>query len=176
MFNYEEKITFSELEQAFNDISQNIRKQTLPKGFLTFILYVLSELFANIKEHSQTKTIFIALKINKRNCLIKISDQGIGFRSSYLRKKIYPKDDFAAIEFALSGLSTKDMQERGFGLYSIRKLIEKLKGKMIISSDVAIALIGKNQITFKRSAKKIRGVSINIAVGVNALDFYKIIR
>lgn len=176
MIDYKKKITFKNIDQEFVNISERIEKLKIPKGFLEFMLYSISELFANIKEHSRARNISIEIKINKKNCSIKISDKGIGFRKSYLLKKFYPKDDFAAVEFALSGLSTKDLQERGFGLYSIRKLIQALGGKMVIESGLARAIIQKNKITFKNASQKIPGVSINLESFIKKLDFYKIIK
>lgn len=176
MINLNKKTTFQKLNQEFINISEQIEKLKFPKGFLQFILYTLSELFNNIKEHSKAKTVLIQININKKNCLMQISDNGIGLRESYLLKKIYPKDDFAAVEFALSGLSTKDAQERGFGLYSVRKLVENLNGDMMIKSNQAQALISKNQIISKKILKKVQGVGIIIDVPVKAFDFYKIIK
>jgi len=173
MIYYKKKISFSGLNRELIDISKKIEGLKLPKGFLEFINYTLFELFANIKEHSRAKSAVIEININKKNCLVKIIDNGIGLRKSYLLKKIYPKDDFAAIEFALSGLSTKNLQERGFGLYSIRKLTNALKGEMIIKSGFTQAAIKESQINFKKTAQKIQGVDIIIRTPVKLLDFYK---
>ena len=134
MLNYKKKVSFGRLEQEVTKISETIAGLKLPAGFLTSILYIISEVSANVKEHSHAKNVSLTITIGKKNAEINIADDGIGFRTSYLRKKIYPKDDFSAIEFALSGLSTKGSQERGFGLYSIKKLTEALKGQLIIKT------------------------------------------
>ncbi len=176
MFFYRDKIIFADLENELRKISEKIEVLKLPKGFLEFILYTISEIFANVKEHSLAKKILVNIKIERKRCKVKIQDDGIGFRKSYLRKKIYPKDDFSAIEFALSGLSTKDPRERGFGLYSIRKLTEALTGKLIIETGLAKAIIGKNKIDFQRVSKRKAGVLINIETSTKKLNFYKIIR
>lgn len=168
-------IPVTRLEQELNIISDRIEHMSLPKGFLTFVLYVISELFANINEHSQTKKATVFLKISKQLGAIHVADKGIGLKKSYLSKHIYPKDDFSAIGFALSGLSTKDSKERGYGLHSIRKLVEALKGKMIITTGLARAIIQKNKITFQNVDKAIKGVNIEIEVPVETIDFYKII-
>ncbi|OGC47997.1 MAG: hypothetical protein A3A94_01035 [Candidatus Portnoybacteria bacterium RIFCSPLOWO2_01_FULL_43_11] len=176
MINYQNKIKAQQLEQELTIISEKIEGLKTPKGFLEFILYTISELSANIKEHSKAKNIFINIKINQKICFIKIVDQGIGFRKSYLLKNIFPKDDFAAIEFALSGLSTKNLKERGFDLYSIRKLTEELGGKMTIKSGLAETTIQEKKISFKNLPKKIQGVNISLEMPVKKIDFYKIIR
>lgn len=175
MFKYTKKIILTNLKSELDSITKNLINEKLPKGFLDFILYSISELFANVKEHSKAKTVSIEIQINQ-NCSVKISDNGIGFRRAYISKNIIPKDDFSAIEFALSGLSTKDLNERGFGLYSIRKFIKVLDGEMIIESGFATVLIRKNKIILQDNKQKIRGVAIKIKSSRKELDFYKIIR
>lgn len=172
---YQKGATPKSLDEEFSEISKKLSNLELPKGFLEFVLYVISELFANIKEHSRAKAVSVSVKLTQQNCSIKIADKGVGFRKSYLAKNIYPKDDFSAIEFALSGLSTKDSRERGFGLYSIRKLTEALGGEMVIESGSARALAQKNQLNFKENADKIQGVIIAVHTPVEALDFYKFV-
>ena len=171
--NYQKKIVFSGLNKESVYILKKIEKMDFPNGFLEFINYVFSELLANVKEHSKAKEVTIIIKISGKDCLIKIADKGIGLRGSYLLKKVYPKDDYAAIEFALSGLSTKNLQERGFGLYSIRKLTNSLKGKMIIESGFAKTVIEENKIIFKNISKKTKGLSVSIETQIKKIDFYK---
>jgi len=173
MINYKKKIPFSKLDQELADIFRKIEKLKFPKGFLEFFNYTISELFSNIKEHSRAKSIMTEININKKDCLIKIADNGIGLRKSYSLKKINPKDDFAAIEFALSGLSTKDFQERGFGLYSIRRLINALRGEMSIETGFAKAIIKGNKMIFKKNPKKIQGLAVLLKSQIKPLDFYK---
>jgi len=173
MIDYQKKISFSKLDQELTNIFKKIEKLKLPKGFLDFVNYCLSELFVNVKEHSKAKIISVKININKKNCLVEIEDDGIGLRESYLQKKIYPKDDFVAIEFALGGLSTKDFQERGFGLYSIRKLVSTLKGEMIIESGFSRVIIKENKLTSKKISKKIQGTKIIFNVPIKQIDLYR---
>ena len=174
-FNYKKKVFAKNFDKELEILTNSLRKFKLPPGFFDFIFYVISELFVNIKEHAQIKEGLIVLKIKENQCLIKVEDHGIGIRRSYLKKNIFPKDDFSAIEFALSGLSTKSFQERGFGLYSIRKLVETLKGKLLIKTGFAKVLIRKNKISFQRLKKEFKGTSVEIEVPIKKLDFYKII-
>lgn len=176
MIDYREKIGFGQLVDALEKISKETQALKIPLGFRQFILYFLAETFTNIQEHSQARTIEIGLKINEQNCLIMIADDGIGFRNSYLKKSIYPKDDSSAIEFALSGLSTKDPRERGFGLYSIRKLVEKIDGRMIIETGRASAVISNNRIEFSTTPEEIAGVKITLEAPARELDFYEVIK
>ena len=174
MLVYKKKILTKKLNEAFIIISQKIEKLTIPKEFSQFVLYAISELFANIQEHSKAKTASITVKIDKKNSLIEISDNGIGLRKSYILKKIYPKNDFSAIEFALSGLSTKDFQRRGFGFYTIRKFIESLEGEMNIKGGKALVNIRKNKMDFSLCPVK-KGVKIILKTPVKNINFYKYI-
>lgn len=175
MISYKKKIGFSDIERETTKISKKIEELKLPKGFLDFVIYTLSELSANVKEHSKAKNILVEININKKNCLIKFIDNGMGLRKSYLLRKIYPKDDFTAIEFALAGLSTKSSQERGFGLYSIRKLTSALNGQVVIQSGFAQTVIKENQTVSKKMPQKIQGLSIILQTPIKTLDFYRAI-
>ncbi|PIQ07352.1 MAG: hypothetical protein COW72_00785 [Candidatus Nealsonbacteria bacterium CG18_big_fil_WC_8_21_14_2_50_37_10] len=174
MFKYKRRILFKKLDKEFTNIAKEIEELKMSKDFLQFILYTISELFANVKEHSRAKIVSVQIKLNK-DCLIRIEDKGIGLRKSYLLKKIFPKDDASAIEFALSGLSTKEPRERGFGLYTIRKFIEELQGKMIIKTGKALATIEKSKIQFQSLLREKKGVGVQIETKIKDVDFYKII-
>lgn len=175
MFRYRKKSGIENLEKSLDLISKKVGELNLPKGFFEFIMYVISELISNVREHSKTNKASLTLMLGKRKCLIGVADNGVGLKQPYLSKGIYVKDDFAAIELALNGLSTKNLGERGFGLYSIRKLAEELNGEMTIESNFAKALIQKNKINFSNLRKKMRGVAVEIEAPVKKIDFYKII-
>lgn len=175
MFKHKRKILFKRLDKEFIGIAKKVEEVKISKDFLQFVLYTISELFANVKEHSRAKKVTFQIEVNK-NCLIKVADDGIGLRKSYLLKKIFPKDDASAIEFALSGLSTKEPRERGFGLYTIRKFVEELQGKMIIETGKALATIEKSKIQFKNLLRKKKGVGVQIETKIKDIDFYKIIK
>lgn len=172
VFSYRNKIKSSELGEELEKILQRIERLKFPVGFLDFILYAISEIFANIKEHSQAREILIDLLVAQKKCKINISDNGIGFRESYLKKGIYPKDDSVAIEFALSGLSTKDPKERGFGLYSIRKLVEALGGRLILETGLAKSILEGKKIGFRGITKR-EGVKVTFETPIKKIDFYK---
>lgn len=176
MFIYKKKIIFEALEKELNKLLEIIETLNFPQGFSEYILYTISEISDNIKEHSLAKNIFINIKINRKQSKIEFRDDGIGFRNSYLKKKIYPKDDFSAIEFALSGLSTKDLQERGFGIYSIKKLVEVLKGKLTIETGLARAIIERKRIDFQKISHKRSGVKIKVEAPIRKINFYQIIK
>lgn len=174
MFNYKKQISIKDLDSEFSVLSQKVEELKLPKGFKQFLLYVLSELFVNIQEHSQAKGASISLRISsKGKFVLQISDNGIGLRESYLRTKVYPKDDFSAIQFALSGLSTKDFKERGFGLYTIKKFIGNLGGIMMIDSGKGRARVVKHSLDFIDLPIAKQGVEIVLKTKIKPVDFYK---
>ena len=175
MFKYSKKISFERLDTEFNRIAEKIEQLKLPRNFLQFVLYAISELFNNVKEHSKAKKVVFQIELVNKNCLIKVADNGIGLRKSYLLKKIFPKDDISAIEFALSGLSTKDLAKRGFGLYTIRKFVETLNGQMKIETGLALAIIEKNKIQFKKLSPKKKGVLVGVKTKIKDVNFYKIV-
>lgn len=176
MLNYQKIISFRKIDEEFAGLSEEISRLELPKNFSQFVLYAVSELLINVKEHSQANNVIIEIFIKSHQSVIRIEDNGIGLRKSYLLKKIYPKSDSAAIEFALSGFSTKDSQQRGFGLFSIRKLVDYLNGLMTIRTGQVSCLVERNKITFKKNSKRKSGLLIILKAPIKPLDFYKIIR
>ena len=173
MFSYSKNISAAQLDEEFEIISSGIRKISLPQSFLQSIFFIISELFSNIKEHSLAKNATFKIELRNEHLLLLMADDGIGLRQSYLSKEIMSKSDQSAIELALSGLSTKDFKERGFGLYSIRRLTIALEGKFSLSSGKAKAEIEKNSIKFKNLQKGIKGVAVQIKSNIRPLDFYK---
>ena len=171
-FKYKKQILTKNLNKEFEFISQEIAKLKLPKGFEQFALYVISELFANIKEHSAATKTAVNLSISKTNFSLDIADNGIGLRESYLKKGIYPKDDFSAVEFALSGLSSKESKQRGFGFYTIKKLVKALNGVLnVTSGNVSVKVLkNRNESTI---AKNRQGVNVFLKTPIKSIDFYK---
>jgi len=139
------------------------------------MLYIISELVVNIQEHSRAKKAEILVRIGKKDVTIEIADSGIGLRESYLRNKIYPKDDFSAIEFAVSGLSTKGGQERGFGLYSIKKLAEALRGTLVITTGRAEAIFERGKVSFRTVSRAHKGTLVDLTTLVKDINLYKIL-
>lgn len=175
MFSYKKFLSPESLDKEFSDISEKITKLGLPEGFSEFVPYTVSELFANIKEHSRAKKAIVFISIRENKCAINIADDGIGLRKSYLAKKIYPKDEFSSIEFALGGLSTKS-QERGFGLYSIKQLVGELGGEITVKTGRAVVKIQHKKTTSRDSPVYMRGVDIALKVPVEKLEFYKFVQ
>jgi signal transduction histidine kinase len=175
MFTQSIKIPASRLDTELEKITVEIQKLKLPKSFSQYVLYILSELSGNVKEHSFGKRVQLGIIITGKHFKMTVSDNGIGLRQSYANKNIISKDDQSAIELALSGLSTKDFRERGFGLFSTRRLTLALDGRFIISSGKASAEIRKSGLLFRNLKKNIKGVMIKIEAEIKPLDFYKYI-
>lgn len=176
MFAYNKKIKVSVLESEIQYITDGILKQKFSDGFVDFAIYILSELCTNIIEHSRAKTCVVKIFIDKRKMILTAEDSGIGFRNSYLFNKKYVKDDRSAIMFALNGLSTKNLNERAFGLYSVRQLAEHQKGKMTIESGKCKVDITNNKLVFKETKKSRKGVNIIIQTKVSTINIYNIIK
>lgn len=168
-------LAVSEIDHILDNILNEIAEIKLPTGFENFVMFALSELLTNIMQHSQSKKIDISIHITPKTFLLQLADHGIGIKKSYLLNKKYPKDDSAAIQWALSGLSTKDNTERGFGLYSTKKLVEALSGIMIIKSGTTKTTIEKDKISNHSLNKSFKGVSIVIKTKIKKLDFYKFV-
>src|SRR5947208_2623984 len=144
MFSYNKKISAAYLGKELEIVIFEIQKLNLPKSFSQYVLYILSELSDNITEHSFAKNVKFEIDIKDMHFKMVVIDDGIGLKQSYANKKIISKNDQSAIELALGGLSTKDFKERGFGLYSIRRLTLALEGRFTISSGNVKAKVEKN--------------------------------
>lgn len=168
-------LAVSEIDTVLDKIFNEVAEIKLPKGFENFVMFALSELLTNVMQHSQSKKIDISIHITPKTLIFQLNDYGIGIKKSYMLKKYYPKDDSAAIQWALGGLSTKDNTERGFGLYSTKKLVEALDGTMIIKSGTTKTTIGKNKISNHHLKESFKGVSIVIKTKVEKLDFYNFV-
>ena len=176
MFSYDIKIKSAVLESEIQNITDGIVKQKLPAGFADLVIYVLSELCANVDEHSSAPDCRIRLNLDSEACVLSMEDNGIGFRNSYLGINKHTKDDRSAIMLALGGLSTKNSNERAFGLHSVRALIEHQRGKMIIKSGTCEVSITNDRMDFKELNKTLGGVHVAIETLVSSINIYNIIR
>lgn len=176
MFEQKKKIKVPDIESEIQYIAKSITGIKLAAGISDFITYILSELSANIIEHSKTKTCVIGVFISPKEMKLNIEDCGIGIRNSYLQNKIFVKDDRTAIMIALNGISTKKLKERAFGLNSIRQLIEHQSGKMTIESGKCRVAIEKDLINFTDLKMPVKGVNINIQTKINPVNIYDIIK
>jgi anti-sigma regulatory factor (Ser/Thr protein kinase) len=166
---------------AINSILKNQLK--LSGAILLAIYYLIDELTQNIVDHSESsKGILFAQFYQTKNYMdICISDYGKGLLRSYIDSgKHNPTSDEEALNFAISGKSTKDRAEsRGFGISTSRKmLVEGLKGKFLIYSGRAFFVqnIEKEEIISLPEKYNYRGCYVALRIPIlenRQFDFYK---
>lgn len=104
------------------------------------IVYLLSELTTNISEHSESIYGFVFGQFYKtpNNYLdICICDHGKGIYESYRNNiKFKPTNEIQALDFALTGKSTKNRSEsRGYGISTSRNILSSgLHGRFLLWS------------------------------------------
>lgn len=120
---------------------------------------LLSELAENILVHSEAETPgYVHARVHKTSqgekCEITFADSGIGIRNSYLEgtneeAKRRIQGGASAAQIAIDGLSSSKPREVspggrshfGFGLYTVKRLIELNRGRMtVISGDEYVTL------------------------------------
>lgn len=90
----------------------------LNTGIETAIYRVVQEAFNNIKKHSRAKNVALEFRIledAKKNIVIKIEDDGIGFSESHYKEKM-------------------ECKSCGFGIVGMKERVEVLEGKFVVDS------------------------------------------
>lgn len=121
--------------------SQGLENNTQP------IKYVISELIANIAEHSRCNRSVFAIRANKRlNCIeAAFFDNGITIPGSFADAGIKRKSG-ECIREAVTGTSTKPEAGRGHGLPSTTKILKEMNCDiLIVSGQAAFYLNGTNK-------------------------------
>jgi len=138
---YTFKKDFSPVNHFLNVIKNNIDSAKYAEDPL---FYTVSELFDNVSQHSKSEKGFIVSQYYPQkeyleNCII---DTGIGLRQAYLENGIECLSDEKAIELALSGKSTKNSDERGYGLRKTVEIIcDGLKGEVLLISGSSLVFL-----------------------------------
>ena len=130
-------------EKTLSAINSILKQQlNLQGNVLEGIYYLISELTQNVSDHSNgTKGFLFAQYYPSKNYMdLSIVDTGRGLLQSYIDTGNYTiTTDEEAIKLALSGKSTKDINSRGYGIPTSRKLLVKgLKGKFFLWSGNAL--------------------------------------
>lgn len=99
--------------------------------------YFLDELTHNVNDHSGSSNgyLFAQFYPSSNYLDLVICDHGKGIYKSYEgNEKFNPKDEIQALQYALSGKSTKNLPEsKGFGISTSRKmLVNGMRGKFFI--------------------------------------------
>ena len=147
----------------------------LKSNYIGGIRYILSELFDNIFEHSESEFAFLTFQNypNLKKIEICISDIGIGILGSYKKTNSSLEKNFSdiitdldALKSATEGKSTKSV-ERGFGIHTSRNIIsEGFKGYILYQSGNALAI---NDSIFE-SNSYIRGVIFVMNIPYDNID------
>ena len=147
----------------------------LKSNYIGGIRYILSELFDNIFEHSESDYAFLTFQNypNLKKIEICISDIGIGILGSYKKTNSSLEKNFSdiitdldALKSATEGKSTKNV-ERGFGIHTSRNIIsEGFKGYILYQSGNALAI---NDSIFE-SNSYIRGVIFVMNIPYDNID------
>lgn len=164
-----------ELKLLFDQIT---RDKKISPTIIEIILYIFSELADNIKEHSKASYWQMDFCRDVAKITIFVADNGIGIPALFSRHFPQSKgDDWDKISQALErGLSTKG-EGRGFGLRTIKQLVEISAGEMIFISGKAGFLINKDK--KEKIKSSYQGTVILIQFPANAImekdQFYKVI-
>jgi sensor histidine kinase regulating citrate/malate metabolism len=165
----------SQLDIEHDRIYRELSSVKLPKGCLDLLTYIISELFANVKEHSFAKKIKFEIYSQNNFFYFTLADDGIGIRSSFLQNGIFAKDDRAAIELAVGGMSTKKTNERAFGLFSTQRLAGYVGGQMSIFCGNVKAIFEKNKTRFEKLKRIIKGVKVEVVIPLKAVNIYEVL-
>lgn len=133
-------------KDTFGSILQQmlVKQAGIQTGGRSSLSYLISELFDNIYEHSQSKNGYVFSQFLEREGYINlcIADTGINIFNSYKNAGKYQNeinnDETEALILANEGYSTKNRPEaenRGYGISTSKKmLVEGLKGSFFMLS------------------------------------------
>jgi hypothetical protein len=125
-------------ERILNAISELLKNQlNFKEAERQPISYFLDELTHNVNDHSGAKQgyVFAQFYPSSNYLDLVICDHGKGIYRSYEgNPKFQPQNEIEALQFAISGKSTKDRPEsKGFGISTSRKmLVNGLRGRFFI--------------------------------------------
>jgi two-component system, OmpR family, sensor histidine kinase ArlS len=132
LFEVQDELLHQHLEYKifidFEDIPDDDNWVTV-NGNKPLMKTVFSNLFDNACKYSENKTANVRIKFNKRNCIITVSDQGIGIASKELDKVFEP---FYRTEQAAA------FKGHGIGLSICKRIIEMHKGRIVIKSEIEV--------------------------------------
>jgi len=127
------------LESMFSKMIFKVIDASAP-GFINAIYYPITELVGNIFEHSKKEEGFIFGQYypNKEYLDICIVDRGRGLSSSYKEEQGFDFTDEKAIRMVMGGYSVKSDVERGYGVWTSKRVVcEGLRGSFILLSGSA---------------------------------------
>lgn len=150
------------------------------------IKFIITEIIRNVKEHSESKYVWIAAQHWPNHKLVEfaILDEGIGIQQSLKKNYRYKeniKDDIDAIKLALlpgvscvRNLNSYDYDywaNSGFGLYVASKLCREMKGSFLIASgNDAVLLREKNK---RHKSTLINGTAVKMTINTSMINNYE---
>jgi len=130
---------------SFNlDFDKFIKKYNFSSNIKNIIFFIIGELYDNIKEHSHSFDVYLDLEKNEE-IYLGVFDNGITIFNRYKEVGIEGKDYKEAIEKALEGVSAKSIEERGYGLRTIKKIIKNVNGRICVFSGEAYGVIDNQE-------------------------------
>lgn len=143
------------------------------------LLYVLSELVANIWDHAEVDRGFIGARADSHSLTLAVADTGISIPLSYARRDITFPDDIAALQAALQGRSARPQGGRGYGLRtSARMAVSGWGGVFLLVSRHALVTKSPQDETAKDMSPQVWNgtlAGMNIALPLGQFDFYAFI-
>lgn len=138
-------------ENPIDAVGQNLREllseyfDTLSPSVIQTIYYPISEMIANVDEHSNCRhgAVMVQKYKSKNHLDICVVDNGVTIPGSYERFDIDFEDDIEGLKKSLQGISTKadvtatptEGRSRGTGLRTTSKMVcDGLEGKVLLSS------------------------------------------
>ncbi len=116
-------------------------------GGVNTFRYLTSEIVDNIYQHSKFNSAYVMFQKYKKYIELTFYDDGIGIPGAFKNAKVSFEDSANALELALSGVSTKDNQERGYGLSRNLKLVkDALRGEMLLVSLEGAVYLDQNRL------------------------------
>ncbi|MDD5430905.1 MAG: hypothetical protein PHP03_01645 [Candidatus Pacebacteria bacterium] len=122
------------LENIFIDMIFKIADKANAKSVIG---YPITELVSNIFEHSKKDKGFVFGQLYEKKELLDICivDRGRGLATAYLQEKGLKLSDEEAIGEVMKGNSTKPDKDRGYGVWTSKKVVcEALGGEFVILS------------------------------------------
>ena len=163
------------IDKTYEGLFAVIKKVSIPDGCIDMATFIVSELFANVKEHSFAKKGILECSISGSTFFFSLEDNGIGIKNSFIKNGIFAKDDRTALQLATGGLSTKKLNERAFGLYSVQRLAERMGGILVISTGKVKAEFKKKNVLFMEPKKELKGVKVAVKIPLKKINLYEML-
>ncbi len=177
-----DKATLLEVKEIENDLATVFNKVTteneISSQIKEAVFYILSELSDNVKQHSKASKSWILYNKDKGNIIILLADNGIGIPAVFDR--YFPdldKNDLEKVREALEkGVSTKG-EGRGYGLRTVRGIVEATAAEMVfISGGVGYKITKNKKDPLEIDvAGTITLIKIPVDARLDSSQFYKII-